>query len=124
MLAHRLRHRITFLRESQGARDADNRLVPGSGGWVVASLPDGTLLDGVPAEVLTGAGREFHASGATQSDTSARINLRWFPAADHELATWRVRWDGRTYNIQSVETDVTARREWRLRCVDGPSERE
>ena len=73
-------------------------------------------LSEVPAEVLTGPGREFRESGTTQAETSARINLRWFPGL---LPTWRILWDGRVYNIQSIETDATARREWRLRCIDG-----
>ena len=105
MLSHQLRHRVTFQRQQEPDRDANGNPVPGSG------------------EVLTGAGREWTSSGAVQSETSARINLRWFPAADEDLAAWRVLWDGRTYNIQSAETDATARREWRLRCVDGPPER-
>jgi len=122
MLAYRLRHRVTFEHEAAAVRDADGYLVPGSGGWQVVVLPDGTRLENIPAEVLTGPGREFQASASTQSETAARINLRWFPAAERDMAAWRVLWDGRIYNVQSVETDATARREWRLRCVAGTSE--
>lgn len=122
MLAHRLRHRITFQVNGTGTRDEDGFLIPGTAGWQTVVLGDGTRLENVPAEVLTGPGREFQGGAATQAETSARINLRWFPADDRDMAAWRVLWDGRVYNITSVETDITARREWRLRVVDGPSE--
>ena len=85
-------------------------------------LADGTVLEDVPAEVLTGPGREFQGGAATQSETAVRINLRWFPASEREMAAWRILWDGRVYNITSADTDSTARREWRLRATDGPSE--
>lgn len=84
--------------------------------WANVILDSNTELDSVPAEVLTGPGREFIESGARQAETTARINLRWFPGL---LPTWRILWDGRVYNITSIETDATARREWRLRCTDG-----
>jgi len=122
MRAHRLRHRVTFETKAAAVRDADGYLVPGSGGWRVVVLSDGTPLENVPAEVLTGPGREFQGGASTQSETAARINLRWFPASERDMAAWRILWDGRIYNIKSVETDAAARREWRLRCVDGPSE--
>ncbi len=122
MLAHRLRHRITFQFNGPPLRDDNNVPIPGSGGWQTVVLADGARLEDVPAEVLTGPGRESQGGAATQSETSARINLRWFPANERDMAAWRVIWDGRVYDIQSVETDATARREWRLRCVDGPSE--
>lgn len=121
MLAHRLRHRVTFQVNQPVQRDSNGFPVPGTGGWQTAVLPDGTRLEDVPAEVLTGPGREWVGSGAPQSDTSARINVRWFPADEREMAAWRVLWDGRIYNITSAETDITARREWRLRVNNGPS---
>lgn len=122
MLAHRLRHRVTFQHNAPFERDENNVPIPGSGGWQPVTLLDGTVLENVPAEVLTGPGREWVGSGSTQSEVTARINLRWFPATEREIAAWRVVWDGRIYNVLSADTDVTARREWRLRCVDGPSE--
>lgn len=121
MLAHRLRHRITFQRKAEAVRDEGGYVID-PGGWVTVVLDDGTVLEDVPAEVLTGPGREFIGSDAKQAETSARINLRWFPAAERLMAQWRVLWDGRIYNITSVDADATARREWRLRCIDGPSE--
>lgn len=86
------------------------------------TLADGTPLTDVPAEVLTGPGREWVGAGAPQADATARVNLRWFPADPTEIARWRLLWDGGIYSITSAETDITARREWRLRCVDGPTE--
>jgi len=120
MLAHRLRHRVTFQEKAPAVRDEDGNFV--SGGWRVVDLYGSMLLDNVPAEVLTGPGREFQGAASTQSEATARINLRWFYASERDMATWRVLWDGRIYNVQSVETDATGRREWRLRGVDGPSE--
>ncbi|MCQ9615936.1 head-tail adaptor protein [Paenalcaligenes niemegkensis] len=122
MLAHRLRHRITFQVNGEGDRDDNGYLIPGTGGWQTVTLPDGTKLADVPAEVLTGPGRETQGGAATQAETLARINLRWFPADEREMAAWRIVWDGRVYNITSAETDITARREWRLRCEYGASE--
>ena len=104
----RLRHRITF---QEPVREQD----PVSG----ASVNTWATIAGydqVPAEVLTGPGREFRAAGAIQAETTARINLRWFPGL---LPTWRILWDGRIYNIRSIEVDATGRREYRLRCEDG-----
>lgn len=119
MLAHRLRHRIT-IQSHQTIRNEDGYVV--SEDWLPVTLSDGTLLEGVPAEVLTGPGRESQGGAAIQAETSARINMRWFPADEREMAQWRILWDGRIYNITSAETDITARREWRLRCVYGSTE--
>lgn len=113
MLAHRLRHRIEFQVLTDGARNP----VTGdfSTEWVTAQLGS-KLLSSVPAEVLTGPGREFIESSAKQAETTARISLRWFPGL---LETWRVLWDGKIYNITSIETDATARRDYYLRCEAG-----
>lgn len=116
MLAHRLRHRVEF-QEQVDYQDPDTGAVLNQ--WTTAIMDDGTLLDSVPAEVLTGPGREFRESGTTQAETAARINLRWFPGLSPK---WRALWDGRIYNIGSIETDVTGRREYWLRCTDGVSD--
>ena len=122
MLAYRLRHRVTFESKSEPVRDENGYIVPGSGGWQTVVLDGGLRLEDVPAEVLTGPGREFQGGNATQAEASARVTLRWFPTSPRVVASWRMRWDGQIFNIQSAEVDITARREWRLRCVDGPSE--
>lgn len=116
MLAHRLRHRITF-QEQVNTQDPNTGAVTLS--WENVWLDSSTELKDVPAEVLTGPGREWVGAGTINAETAARINLRWFPGLN---TAWRILWDGQVYNIQSKETDVTGRQEWRLRCVDGPSE--
>ena len=116
MLAYRLRHIVTIQRPVE-TQDATTGAVTIT--WQAAVDDSGTALTDVPAEVLTGPGREFRESGTTQTETTARINLRWFPVDRLELYKWRILWDGRVFNIGSVETDITARVEWRLRCTDG-----
>lgn len=116
MLAARLRHRVTF-QEQVNSQDPVTGAVSLS--WENAWIDSSTELKDVPAEVLTGPGREWVGAATINAETSARINLRWFPGLRQ---SWRILWDGRVYNIESMETDATARREWRLRCVDGPSE--
>lgn len=113
MLAHRMRHRIEFQEKVQ-AQDPDTGEITIS--WQAVTFSG---RSDVPAEVLTGPGRELIAADAPQAETTARINCRWFPVDRLELYTWRILWDGRVYNITSAETDATARREWRLRCSDG-----
>ncbi|HHF0382847.1 TPA: phage head closure protein [Pseudomonas aeruginosa] len=113
MLAYRMRHRIQF---QQQVHTQDHDTGEETTTWETVLFSGHADL---PAEVLTGPGRELIAADATQAETTARINCRWFPVERLELYTWRVLWDGRVYNITSAETDVTARREWRLRCSDG-----
>jgi head-tail adaptor len=110
-LSARLRHRVEFqaqvvTQDSDGETDLT---------WSTAEV-DGLLLDCVPAEVLTGPGREFFAADSKRAQAVARITVRWFPGLS---AAWRVVWEGRTFNIESIETDATARRDLRLRCSEG-----
>lgn len=126
MRAGRLRHRIhlQWPVKGQDETSGDSTLT-----WATATLEDGTELDNVPAEVLTGPGREQKAAGATHAETAARINLRWFSGLSPE---WRILWDGyfdsngdydgKIYNITSIETDATARREYWLTCSEGLSD--
>lgn len=100
------RHRVT-IEHQVTTRD------PGDGSELVAWE---VFQAGVPAEVLTGPGREFNAANAEQAETVARINMRWFPGL---LTTMRILWDGRVYNIKPPETDSTGRREYRIQCTDG-----
>jgi SPP1 family predicted phage head-tail adaptor len=116
MLSHRLRHRIT-VQELSEIQDTNTGALTYS--WETAILDDGTILDAVPAEVLTGAGREFVQSGATQGQIAARINMRWFPGLTQKM---RIVWDTNIYNITSIETDITGRQEYRLKCVAGVSD--
>ena len=112
-LSARLRHRVRVERRVQTQDDETGAV---DYRWETARLADGVLLSAVPAEVLTGPGREMHAAGTKLAEATARINLRWFPGL---LPTMRLVWDGRLYDIVSIETDRTARQEYRLRCKDG-----
>lgn len=113
MEAQRYRHRVE-IQESVEAQD------PVTGGistyWATVYLDTDTPLDSVPAEVLTGPGRELIAADAKQAEVSARIQMRWFPGL---LPTMRILWDGNPYEIISIETDATARREYRVKCSTG-----
>lgn len=113
MLAQRYRHRIEFQvrTETQDPTTGDI-----THEWETASLDSDTPLDSVPAEVLTGPGREFYSANAKQSEIAARIQCRWFPGL---LQSWRVLWDGQVFDILSIETDATGRREYRLRVAAG-----
>lgn len=106
MLAHRLRHRVTIQRPVD-TQDAQTGQITRT--WA-------TVQAGLPAEVLTGPGREMHSAGTKLAETAARINTRWFPGLSHEM---RLLWDGKVFDIISIETDLTGRREYRLRCKDG-----
>jgi SPP1 family predicted phage head-tail adaptor len=91
---------------------------------VTVRAPDGSnvlswvpFVENVPAEVLTGPGREYVASNKEQAEITARINMRWFPGLTSQM---RILWDGNIFAIAAPpETDSTARREWRVRCTDG-----
>ena len=109
MLAYRLRHRVTV----QELVEVQNTTT----GAVTREWED--FLADIPAEVLTGAGREFVQSGATQSEIAARINMRWFPGLTQKH---RIVWDTNIYNILSIETDMTGRQEYRLKCKAGVSD--
>lgn len=116
MQAQRYRHRIEF-QEKVTTQDGQTGAITYE--WATVFLDSDTPLNSVPAEVLTGPGREFNAADAKQAETTARINCRWFNGLSPE---WRILWDGRVYDIVSTETDLTARREWRMRCRDGVSD--
>jgi SPP1 family predicted phage head-tail adaptor len=109
MMAHRLRHRILIEtpQRVQNTETGDVATV-----WA-------TLYENVPAEVLTGPGRDAIAAGALQNEATCRINIRWFDISRTELVNCRITWDGRLYSIVSAEQDITARREWRLTCQEG-----
>ena len=106
MLTQRLRHRV----------DVEHQ-VPEftSSGEEVGHVWDEFATD-LPAEVLTGPGREFNAADAKQAETTARITLRWFPGLTPAM---RIIWEGLAFDILSIETDVTGRKEYRLRLKQG-----
>lgn len=123
MLAYRLRHIVTFEHLTDGGRDPVTGY-PIDKEWKVVTLDNGVKLENIHAEVLTGPGREPHIAGADWGEVTARINLRWFPADEMEMYKWRIVWQTasgalRYFNIKSVETDLTARVEWRIKCTGG-----
>lgn len=113
MEAQRYRHRIR-IEEQVETFDSDTGAHART--WDVVSLDSETELSSVPAEVLTGPGREPMVADAKWSETAARINCRWFPGLTQQM---RIVWDGRNFDIVSIETDATNRREYRLRVKAG-----
>lgn len=105
-MARTYRHRVA-LQQPVPVQDATT-------GEVFTFWSTVTDCGSIPCEVLTGPGREFKASGTTQAETSLRVAFRWF---DGLLPTWRLVWNGKTYNIGGIETDPTGRREYRLTCT-------
>lgn len=111
MLAYELQHVVSL--------EYPVETVDGNGFKQVNWLPafaDGVALNSVHAVVFTGEGREPIADNAKQAQISLRVKIRWFPGLQQN---WRLIWDGRIYDIYSIETDATARREYRLRCTGG-----
>lgn len=115
ILGQRLRHRITFEEQVVEQDSEGNTEI----GWDTAMLDSATPLEDIPAEVLTGPGREVVAADSKRGEIAARINLRWFPGLDH---SWRIVHGDAIYNIESIETDATGRIEYRLRCSAGMNE--
>jgi SPP1 family predicted phage head-tail adaptor len=113
MLSYRLRHRVAIQEqvETQNSNTGAMTIT-----WENVMLNSDVVLSTVPAEVLTGAGREMVQGGAVQGEVTARINMRWFPGLTQAM---RVLWDGNVFNIKSIETDLTGRQEYRLKCVAG-----
>lgn len=119
MLAYRLRHRVQIEKPIRAQNLQTGEITTE---WVDAQTTEGKSLGNMPAEVLTGAGKESSESATTMPNLPARINLRWFPADVIEMHEWRIIWNGLVYNISSVETDITGKREWRIRCYAGLNE--
>ena len=109
----RLRHRVAF-QEQVNTQDAVTGEVVRT--WSTVSLDSDTTLSSVPAECLTGPGREFKGSGSPQAETDLRVVVRWFPGL---IPAWRLVWNSKPYNITSIEMDSTGQREYRLTCKGG-----
>ena len=111
MLNSRLRHRIEI------QHLATSR---GDDGAVIRTWSQ--KYANVPAEVLTGAGREPTLGASERAETTARITTRWMPDDIHTLMSYRILWQGRTYDIKGISTDATDRRWMRFECTDGVSD--
>lgn len=108
-LSPRLRHRIT-IQSVTVSRDS----VTGFVGKVwVAFASD------VPAEVLTGAGREATALGQQINTIAARITIRWIPGV---VKGMRVLHGSDIYHVATQHTDATGRRWLTLVCTIGAVE--
>lgn len=105
MRGSRFRHRVTI----QQPVEAQDPIT----GAVTVTWSDVKTAE--PAEVLTGPGREFLQDGAMQSDTAARITIRWFDGLSQKM---RILWDGKTYNIKTFTIDRTGRRFYMIECGD------
>lgn len=106
MMSARLRHRVDIEEYVEDQDSVTGEIVRQ---WVM-------FIDSVPAEVLTGPGSERMVSAVKHAETTARIVLRWFPGL---LPTHRIIWQDKIYDILSIETDATGRRDYRLRVKDG-----
>lgn len=112
----RYRHRI-HIQQPVDQQNATTGVITRT--WSTVYLDSDTPLDALAAEVLTGPGRELHAAGTKLAETTARIRFRWFEGLD---PTMRIQWGGKVFDILSIETDSTGRREYWLNCKDGISD--
>lgn len=112
-MRHDYRHRVAIQEqvETQDSETGDIEFT-----WQNVELDSDTELDAVPAEVLTGPGREFQSADAKQGEIAARVNLPWFPGLTQKM---RLVWEGQNFDIVSIELDSTARREYRLKVAAG-----
>lgn len=108
-MPQRYRHRIE-IQQRQESRGATGEVLLT---WANA-FP--AFVGGIPAEVLTGPGREFRAANSEIGEITARINFRGVIGVTQQM---RVLWRGVAYNIGSVEQDATGVRETRLLCTGG-----
>lgn len=106
MISSSLRNRVTVQSQVQTQDSTTGEIVVT---WA-------NFVSNVPAEVLTGPGREFRDSSAGQSEVTARIKMRWFPGL---LPTMRIVWGSTIYNIRAIATDATARKDYRVTCTGG-----
>lgn len=101
------RHRVSFEKQVIERDRVD-------GGVIINWVP---FMTNVPAEVLTGPGKDNVAANADEGVEVARINVRWFPGL---LSSMRVLWYDRVWEISGPpETDSTGRREYRIQVSTG-----
>ena len=76
-------------------------------------------VQNVPAEVLTGPGKEAVQADRKQPEIAARVRFRWFPGLDEAM---RIVWDSVPFDIVDIVTDATSRREYRITLKGGLSD--
>lgn len=101
------RHRVTLEQLVNSGKDPITGLPTAA--W-------GVFKANVPAEVLTGPGKETVAADVERATTDARINIPWMPGV---VETQRIVWEGKRFDITSITLDATARREIRMACTAG-----
>ncbi len=105
MRAGLLRHRVDLQAPTQ---------TRGPAGGVVETF---ATVQTVYASVEPIGGKEFFAAQQVQSDLSHRIRLRWRPDLT-PTTKWRVRYDGRDFDIEQVIEMFERMREWHLMCKE------
>jgi SPP1 family predicted phage head-tail adaptor len=98
MSAGTLRHRIELQARVSDTRD-------GFAQQVAAFSTIGTVW----AEARMLAGREYFEARAQQGEVSVRFRFRYLSSA---LATQRVVWDGKAYDVVDRPIDAQGRRTW------------
>lgn len=106
----RLRHRITI-------QERNNWQDPTTG---EIKLCWESVCKDIPAEVLTGAGKESVQDNAEVGTTAARITVRWMPLDKPEQK--RIVWGGLVFNVKTAISDATNRRWLRFECVHGEND--
>ncbi|EKZ9178145.1 head-tail adaptor protein [Vibrio vulnificus] len=114
MLSYRLNHVIQIQEPIESQDEETGEIITT---WQSIELSAGKV--NIPAEVLTGPGKEVSTSGSRYPEVVARINARWFPFDMQRLYECRILWEGQIFAIHSVDTDRTARQEWRFKCKAG-----
>jgi SPP1 family predicted phage head-tail adaptor len=97
MLTHKLRHRVTLQSQVQAQNPTTGEI----------TVTWQNHLADEPAEVVPLSGKEFIASGATQSGVDTRMTIRWRSGID---TTMRVVFDGQNYQLHAVLPDPSNRR--------------
>lgn len=109
LLGPRLRHRVSFDAPFT-ARDSD-----GNRHEAFAAVSE---LQGMPAEVLTGPGKETVPAAQPVSTVAARITLRYHPMIANPYGM-RVRHGDAVYHIETWHFDVSGRHWVTLICSAG-----
>jgi SPP1 family predicted phage head-tail adaptor len=108
-ITHRLRHRVSF-EEKYSVRDSD--------GMVDESWVQIEGLENVPAEVLTGPGREAIPADQPVSTVAARITVRYLSrlAIPHGL---RIIHRDDIYHVETFYMDATGTKQITMVCSKG-----
>ena len=88
----------------------------GSSGEPIHTWQTVSGLESVPAEILSGLGKESESSSVKRGQKSARISFRWTDGITEEM---RIIHNNIAYDIAAIDYDATGRREIRLSCISG-----